>query len=242
VSDRAELYRRLPLLDTDRRWLELAAEAPDGRILELGAGTGRLTSGFLAAGYEVTAVDHDAAMLSSLRARVGHQVEAVQADVAALPHGPPVGLVVMPASLLNELPDEQARAATIAGAARRCRPDGLVVMQVLSPWWLVRLAPCSSGRLHPADGGPAVDVVIEAGAFDAWTARRQATLSYTFHDGTVVRDELDAAVITPTELLGALTDAGLELVGQCDATSSDVPGLDAADWWLVARPRRDGDF
>jgi SAM-dependent methyltransferase len=55
------------------RWaLEPALRAPDTvlDVLDLGAGTGKLTAGVLALGHRVTAVEPDPAMLAELRARV----------------------------------------------------------------------------------------------------------------------------------------------------------------------------
>jgi SAM-dependent methyltransferase len=234
VTDRSELYRRLPLLETDRWWLEQAAASPDGRVLELGAGTGRLTAAFLAAGCQVTAVERDPVMLARLRALLGSRVEVIEADVTDLPDGPAVGLVALPAGLLNELATLDDRRAALAGAARRCRPDGVVALQLLSPWWLVRLPPRSSGWLHPADGSPAIEVSIEADDLERWAARRQATLRYRFADGPVLRDHLDAGIVTPEELQRTLASAGLQLDGS--GRTAAGPGVDEAAWEVIARP------
>lgn len=232
MNPRSELYQRLPLLDADRWWLELAAASPDGRVIEVGAGTGRLSAAFADAGSEVIALEHDTEMLDHLRRRLGGRGEVVAADASQLPDGPAVGLVALPASLLNELPGPAARRAVLARAAGRCRPDGVVAMELLSPWWLVRLPQRSTGRLQPADGSPVIHVTIEAGPFEAWSGRRRAELTYRFPDGHVLRDELDAAVVTPDELLAVFGDAGLErLTG-----SGDGPGLDRAPWQVLARP------
>ena len=237
MTERAELYRRLPRQEDDAWWLELARASPDGRVLELGAGTGRLTSALLAGGARVTAVDHDAAMLDALRtAHAGSDLEVVEADVAALPDGPRVGLVALPASLLNELPDAAARRAALAGAARRCRPDGSVAIHLLAPWWLVGLTGRSSGRLLPADGTAPVEVTIDAGSFEPWTARRRAALSYRFADGTVLVDQLDAAVVTPGELELAIGAAGLELVAAHGSIPPAPIGEDDVAWHLLLRP------
>lgn len=237
MTERVELYRRLPRQADDAWWTELARASPDGRVLELGAGTGRLTTALLAAGTEVTALDHDPAMVRALRdAQTGNDVEVVEADVAALPSGPRVGLVALPASLLNELPDAAARRAALVGASRRCRADGRVALHLLAPWWLAGLSGRSFGRLVPADGSAPIEVTIDAGEFAPWTARRRATLSYAFADGAVLVDELDAAVITPGELDGAITAAGLELV----AAHGAIPPASIAEgdvaWHLLLRP------
>lgn len=231
------MYRRLPRQPEDGWWVALAEASPDGGVLELGAGTGRLTATFLRAANAVTAVDHHQEMLAALRAaHAGQGLEVLEADVTALPDGPRVGLVALPASLLNELPDAAARRATLAGAGRRCRADGRVALHLLSPWWLAALSGRSLGRLLTADGSSPVDVTIEAGAFAPWTGRRRATLSYAFADGAVLVDELDAAVITPGELEGAIIDAGLELV----AAHGAIPPASIAEgdvaWHLLLKP------
>jgi SAM-dependent methyltransferase len=238
ASDRTELYRRLPPQETDRWWGELAQASPDGRVLEFGAGTGRLTDAFLAAGATVTAVEHDPAMLSSLRDRYGSgsDVEVIEADVTALPSADPVGLVALPASLLNELPDAAARRAALAEAARHCRPDGYVAIHLLSPWWLVGLTGHSVGHLLADDGRPLIEVGVEAGGFAPWTARREATLTYRFDDGVVLVDHLDAAVVTPGELEGALVAVGLELVAVHGASPPAAVADDDVAWHLLAQP------
>jgi SAM-dependent methyltransferase len=235
ARERVQLYRRLPLLEGDRWWLDLARASPDRRVLELGAGSGRLTSAFVEAGLEVTAVERDPAMLAALRERVGRSATVIARDAADLPHLPPFGLVVLATSLLNELPDATARQAVLANASAGCRHDGRVALHLLGPWWLVRVAARSSGRLHPADGSPTIDVTIAAEAFDAWAGRRRAQLTYRFTDGTVLRDHVDAAVVTGAELELALGQAGLVVEERYGATPPVGGPDEGAAWHLLCR-------
>jgi SAM-dependent methyltransferase len=233
---RAELYRRLPLLDGDRWWVELARSSPDGRVLELGAGTGRLTAALLDAGLTVTAVERDPGMLAVLRERVGDAATVVAADAVDLPAMDPFGRVVLPTSLLNELPDAATRRRVLEGASDRCRRDGRVALHLLGPWWLATLPPRSAGRLQPADGASTVEVTVIDEGFDAWTGRRRARLRYRFGDGTHLQDRLDAAVVTGAELELALATAGLEVEQRYGvAPPDDEPGPGPA-WHLVCRP------
>ncbi|MFI5531985.1 class I SAM-dependent methyltransferase [Kitasatospora sp. NPDC051853] len=64
------------------RWA--LAAAPGSRVLDLGAGTGKLTAVLLAAGVEVVAVEPDPAMLAELR-RGLPQVRALAGSAEAIP-------------------------------------------------------------------------------------------------------------------------------------------------------------
>lgn len=64
------------------RWALEAA--PGRRVLDLGAGTGKLTGGLLAAGAEVTAVEPDGEMLDELR-RALPEAEALRGGAEAIP-------------------------------------------------------------------------------------------------------------------------------------------------------------
>ena len=213
-------------------------------MLELGAGVGRLTAALTSPAAQVTAVERDPGMIAALRARQGDDladVEIVDADVTALPDLGVFGLVLLPTSLLNELPDARARRAVLREAAVRCRSDGCVVLHVLGPWWLVRLPDRSSGLLHPADRGAPVEVTIEAGELEAFRSRRHARLRYRFPDGEELDDDLDAAIVTPEELTDALRAAGLELIGRYGAVPPRPMTAEDPAWHLVARPREDAD-
>src|SRR6185312_377515 len=57
-------------------WRSLAAEYGDP-VLDVGAGTGRVTLDLARAGYRVTALDRDAELLAELERRVGRNSEIV---------------------------------------------------------------------------------------------------------------------------------------------------------------------
>ena len=235
MNARVELYRRLPQVATDGWWVEQALAA-GGDVLELGAGTGRLTAAFLAAGCNVTAVEHDPAMLEVLREGFGDRVDVVAADVTDLPAGPSASFVALPTSLLNELPDAGARTAALHGAARRCAEDGTVGIHLLGPWWLAAMPDRASGRLQPVDDSAVIEVSVVAGEFDPWAARRQAELTYRFPDGVVLHDHLDAAVVVPAELEAACVAAGLRLSERFGAVPPAPPRAHDPAWHLLARP------
>jgi SAM-dependent methyltransferase len=107
-------------------WRELA-RAADGPILDVGAGTGRVTLDLAARGHEVIALDADADLLAALRERAGGlPVRTVQADARAFELDRPVAQVIVPMQTLQLLGGAEGRAAFLACAARHLRPGGLL--------------------------------------------------------------------------------------------------------------------
>ena len=75
-------------------WRELA-ESAGGPVIDVGAGTGRVTLELARAGTAVIAVDIEQRLLDALAKRAnGLPITTLTADVRALPPGPPVDLIV----------------------------------------------------------------------------------------------------------------------------------------------------
>lgn len=238
LSDRGRLYDRLPVTEDVQWWCDLAAGSPDGRVLELGAGTGRLTA-WLAEHAEVVAVDHDASAIAHLHDRTeGMPVRAVVADVTELDLGERFGVVALPVSLLNEIPTLGGRRAAVAAAAAHCLPAGRVAFAILNPLWLLA-GGRSRGTIEGLDGAR-VDLRARHRATDLWDQRARARLSYRFPDGQRIDDELDAAAVFPAELTLLLDQVGM-LVEQVWGAEAGVtaPAADDGAWHVVARFRAD---
>jgi SAM-dependent methyltransferase len=129
-------------------WLSLA-ERLDGPILDVGAGTGRVTLTLARAGHAVTAVDREPALLDALRERAtGLSVQTVRADARSLAlERRDYALCVMPMQTIQLLEGVEGRVAFLRGARRHVRPGGLVACAILG-----ELEPfdCSDGRIGPA--------------------------------------------------------------------------------------------
>jgi 16S rRNA (adenine1518-N6/adenine1519-N6)-dimethyltransferase len=69
----------------------LAAPAPGGRVVELGAGLGHLTARLLARGAAVTAVERDRDMARVLRGELGDRITLLEADAARFDYGAVAG-------------------------------------------------------------------------------------------------------------------------------------------------------
>jgi SAM-dependent methyltransferase len=109
-------------------WRELAA-AEAGPILDVGAGTGRVSLDLAARGHEVVALDIDGELLAELRSRAqarGLAVQTVVADGAGfnLP-GRRFGLVLAPMQTVQLL-GAAGRAGFLRAAHRHLAPGGLV--------------------------------------------------------------------------------------------------------------------
>src|SRR4051794_17449202 len=117
------------------------ADRVGGPILELAAGTGRLAVPLAAAGYRVTAVDLDPAMLArareaGARAGIGHDLlDLVEADLRSL-ELPDAGRYQLAFIALNSIMLLASRAdqrRAVAVLAEQLAPGGLAVVDVWLP-------------------------------------------------------------------------------------------------------------
>ncbi|UGS36650.1 class I SAM-dependent methyltransferase [Capillimicrobium parvum] len=109
-------------------WRELAAAA-GGPILDVGAGTGRVTLDLARRGHDVVALDRDPDLVAALReraAREGLQVDAVHADARAFDLGRQVAQVIVPMQTMQLLGGSAGRVEFLRCAAAHLRPGGLL--------------------------------------------------------------------------------------------------------------------
>jgi SAM-dependent methyltransferase len=113
-------------------WRELAA-AEGGRVLDVGAGTGRVALDLARAGHDVTALDREPALLEALSARAraaGLDVATVAADARGFSLGRRFGLIAVPMQTIQLLPE---RAGFLAAARRHLAPGGLLAVAITGP-------------------------------------------------------------------------------------------------------------
>lgn len=112
-------------------WLELA-QRQDGPVLDIGAGTGRVTLALARAGHEVVALDRDAALLSELRARAAAlPVEIVCADARAFDLRRRFGLCLVPMQTLQLLGGPAGRERFLRCAREHLEPGALLAAALL---------------------------------------------------------------------------------------------------------------
>jgi len=131
-------------------WRELAARA-GGPVLDVGAGTGRITLDLAARGHDVIALDADQELIAELDRRAqaaGLAVETVCADARGFTLSREVALVIVPMQTLQLLDGAAGRAAFLRCAARCLRPGGLLA---------AALADAFEGRIDEGDTAEVFD-------------------------------------------------------------------------------------
>lgn len=208
--------------------LYLALAARDaGPILELAVGSGRLAVPLARAGYEVTGVDLDPAMLARAHAAAGRagtatarRLRLVEADARTvrLPDAGTFALAYVPLNSIFLMGTRADQAAVVATLAAHLAPGGVAVVDA----WLPAADDLGryDGRLvlewvreDPSTG----HVVTKSGAASWDAASGVVHLTTIFEEGPQggtparwVRDDR-MRLVSPDELAGFAEAAGLEI-------------------------------
>lgn len=187
---------------------------PDGRVLELGVGTGRLAVPLALRGHAVIGLDASAEMLTQLAANAtglaGGQVEPVLGDLAEPATWPSteVDVVVAAFNLVCNLTDPVAQATVFTSAAAVLAPGGHLVVETFLPAAVEHRERRLEVRSVHADA-----VVLIASDTDP-VARVVTGQHIELRDGEPVRlRPWRLRLTTPGELDRWAGDAGLRRVG-----------------------------
>lgn len=106
-----------------------------GPVLELGAGTGRVTEALARAGHDVVAVEYSPAMLERAKARFAgaswaHRITPVLGDMRALEVPGTFPLIIAPFNTLMHAYTLADQDATLQGIASRLAPGGVLAFDV----------------------------------------------------------------------------------------------------------------
>ncbi len=183
-------------------WLELAEAHPNGPILDVGAGSGRVALALARAGRRVIALDQDPALLTALRLRAEQlDIETLCADARdfTLPRGEQTPLCIVPMQTLQLLGGPTGRAGFLRCARAALAPGGLLACALV-----VELEPfdCTDGSPGPSPeqrnlGGvlytsQATRVALEPGTI-AIERRRRAGAQATVERDLIELDRVGVA-------------------------------------------------
>ena len=128
-------------------WEQLAAEAPSREILDLGAGTGRVSLHLAERGYSVTAIDRDPQLLAALATRAaerGLEVTTERGDVKGLALARRYGLIIAPMQFMHLLGGSRGRGRALRAIRMHLAPSGRFYAALLDD-----ARPLSSGTPSP---------------------------------------------------------------------------------------------
>jgi SAM-dependent methyltransferase len=124
----------------DVEWYCREAQQSGGPVLELGAGTGRVTVPIAAAGVPIHALDADAQMLERLRARlaaapqeVAARTTVVAGDMRTFDLAERFALIICPFRAFLHNVTESDRLACLARVRHHLRPGGRFAFNVFHP-------------------------------------------------------------------------------------------------------------
>lgn len=239
-------------------YIALAART-GGPILELAAGSGRIAVPLVEAGYEVTAVDIEPAMLARLRDRLAATATAtgesdaagrlhpVEADLIGLKldGDPQFGLAILGLNSILLLDSREKQRAAIETMARHLAPGGVAVVDVWLP---------AADELARYDGRLSLEyvridpethlVVTKTASAEHEPTRGRVDLTAIYDEGEqggpirrwVRRDRL--RLLSPDELSDMAEDAGL--IVEVLAGTYDLQPLVNHDERVILIARRRG--
>jgi len=212
-------------------WRALAAEA-EGRVLELGCGTGRVSLALAHEGHEVVGVDTDRALVDAFNERAqaaGLDAKALCADIRH-PHPPgPFGAVLAPMQVIQLLGGPADRERALRAAALRLGANAALACAI------VEGAPAEAGLDGTDDATRPLPDVREQ---DGWVYSSLPLGAAVEGDALVVsrlrqvvspdgelREELprdELAVLTAAQLEREAADAGLRVRERLEVPESEA--------------------
>ena len=201
-------------------------EDPTSRILEMGAGSGRLLVELAREGFHVTGLDSSAPMLAQAKRRLLEEgvsrnvtlFEGTMQEAAKAPGGP-FDLVIFSLNALMHLPSQEEQRDAIAASFAALRKGGIIVFDCMNP---------TLEQLHYLTSKQHLEASWEnedGSTTDKWSHRDLDSVEQTldtvlYYDTTTpdgalrrVRTQFVLRYVTPSELKLLLNLAGFTNVG-----------------------------
>lgn len=191
-DDIADLYDLHVTVDFDIPFFIAEAQRSGGKVLELMAGTGRVSVPLVEAGVELTCVDASEGMLERLRAKLGvRRLSATvhRADIRELDLRERFALVIIPFHSFSEVtsPDDAERA--LQSVVRHLSGSGRVIVPLHNP--VVRLRGVDGAlRLTSADAIDGGHLVVSG--FERFDARTRVVTRTQFYEVFDERGRLES--------------------------------------------------
>jgi SAM-dependent methyltransferase len=194
-------------------WRELAGDVQ--RVLDVGAGTGRVTLELARAGHSVTALDLDAELLAALSARaaemgVAERVETVCADARTFAlERRDFSLCLAPMQTVQLLGGVDGRLAFLRRAHAHLRPGGPLACAIVTD---VDPFDCAAGDLGPSPETTRVDgrrFVSRATRVEVGETAMRIERERTIDDGAAALDVVELDRVSVASLKREGRDAGL---------------------------------
>jgi len=216
----ADLYDTYVNADLDLAfWIEETRRA-SGEVLELMAGTGRVSLPLARAGVRLVCVDYSARLLEVLRRKLaaeGLSADVHEMDVRALDLGRQFELILLPFHAFSELIESDDQRAALRAIYKHLTEDGRFVLTLHNP--VVRLRQMDQGlnergRFARNDGGELVFLseFVHDATTDLVTGRQVYRVLDA--DGTLVSERemaLRFVVPSPAQARALVEEVGLRV-------------------------------
>lgn len=220
-----------------------------GPILEIGCGTGRVSSALAADGFEVVGVDLSAPMLRQAEARRASLAPAVAArltyltgDMTTLDLGRRFALIITPSRVFQFALTTEAQRAALRAMHAHLLPGGLLVLDLFDPRFEfvapgAPFPPRGGEVRHPGTGNRVVWEIIgrdpeplEQLVNSDWTARELSS------SGEVLREETERLTLrwaTRSEMRLLFELEGLEVVADDGDFQGSPPTYGREQVWVL---------
>ncbi len=240
-----------PGVDGDVPFYIRHAQRIGGPVLELGAGTGRVTWALGQAGLDVVGLELSAAMLAGARAKaadmppeVHRRVEFVRADMADFDLARRFGLVLIPYRAFQSLttPDQQRR--SLCCIRRHLQPGGHLIVDLFDPLLDLCLPntpprPIKGTVRHPVTGH---QVTVESFSRSTDSFQQLFTESWRFTEitdtGAVIRQEEETLTLRWTyrwEMRYLLELTGFDVTAEFSDFNESPPAYAREQIWIARR-------